>query len=344
MTMLERDIKKLCTALGRDPLLVQGAGGNVSWKEGDTLWIKGSGTWLANAEQDDIFVPVKLPELSCALMVKDFNVRPQLICEHTLRPSIETTLHALMPQTIVIHLHAIHALTYLIYKDSQKIIGELFDKITDERLHVAFVQYHKPGPYLARAVQEALINKPNANIVFLKNHGIVIGADTIGEIKKLLDALLAICAPEEFQNKELSKQTLPNVPHELTGEYECFADINVQALAINLDLYKRLESDWALFPDHVVFLGPKAFTYSSWDHFLESQKECHQPPELIFIKKIGVFNKKNGFSLAKSVQLRCYYDLLSYIKNDASLSPLNADEVEALLTWDAEKLRQQMSN
>ena len=40
-----------------NPLLVQGAGGNVSWKEEDTLWVKASGTWLSDASAEDIFLP-----------------------------------------------------------------------------------------------------------------------------------------------------------------------------------------------------------------------------------------------------------------------------------------------
>jgi rhamnose utilization protein RhaD (predicted bifunctional aldolase and dehydrogenase) len=46
---LQASVINYCSTIGRDPLLVQGAGGNVSWKEGNTLWIKASGTWLADA-------------------------------------------------------------------------------------------------------------------------------------------------------------------------------------------------------------------------------------------------------------------------------------------------------
>ena len=47
----------MCTMFGANPLLVQGAGGNVSWKEEDTLWVKASGTWLSDASAEDIFLP-----------------------------------------------------------------------------------------------------------------------------------------------------------------------------------------------------------------------------------------------------------------------------------------------
>ena len=57
---MKKLISNFCQRIGADPLLVQGAGGNVSWKEGDDLWVKASGTWLADAVSQDIFIPVSL--------------------------------------------------------------------------------------------------------------------------------------------------------------------------------------------------------------------------------------------------------------------------------------------
>ena len=47
--------RALSAALGSDPLRVQGPGGNTSIKDGDVMWIKASGTELANALTEDIF-------------------------------------------------------------------------------------------------------------------------------------------------------------------------------------------------------------------------------------------------------------------------------------------------
>ena len=53
---IREEIEELCNKLGEDQLLVQGAGGNISWKEDDTLWVKASGTWLSKALQENIFL------------------------------------------------------------------------------------------------------------------------------------------------------------------------------------------------------------------------------------------------------------------------------------------------
>lgn len=44
--------------LGRDPLQVQAAGGNTSVKRDGAMWVKASGTWLADARERDIMVAV----------------------------------------------------------------------------------------------------------------------------------------------------------------------------------------------------------------------------------------------------------------------------------------------
>lgn len=42
-------INLLSALLGSNPLLTQGAGGNISLKEREQLWIKASGLWLSQA-------------------------------------------------------------------------------------------------------------------------------------------------------------------------------------------------------------------------------------------------------------------------------------------------------
>ena len=61
------DLRRFSARVGADPRLVQGAGGNTSLKVGGVLWIKASGTWLARAAEDDIFVPVEMAPLLAAV-------------------------------------------------------------------------------------------------------------------------------------------------------------------------------------------------------------------------------------------------------------------------------------
>jgi rhamnose utilization protein RhaD (predicted bifunctional aldolase and dehydrogenase) len=62
-----RALRELSAALGADPLRTQGAGGNTSIKQDGVMWIKASGTWLADALAQDIMTPVRLDPLRKAI-------------------------------------------------------------------------------------------------------------------------------------------------------------------------------------------------------------------------------------------------------------------------------------
>jgi len=49
--------------VGRNINLTQGAGGNISYKSGDILWIKASGFWLSEALTKQIFIPLDIHSL-----------------------------------------------------------------------------------------------------------------------------------------------------------------------------------------------------------------------------------------------------------------------------------------
>jgi len=320
-------VTEYCKAIGTDRMLVQGAGGNVSWKDNNTLWIKASGTWLADAGNRDIFVPVDLPHLQAAITSGDFEISPKLSAKSSLRPSIETLLHALMPHTVVVHVHAIEALVHLVKFDSEYLI--------DESIKWVDVDYHKPGEALARAVYIALDRVEDVNVVFLKNHGVVIGGSDVTEIDKILRSITqsmtsAVCEPVQV--------TIPNYSLDVGDGLQYFPveDIDVHQLAINPILFDRLETDWALYPDHVVFLGAKAEMYANADEFRATHNST--TPELVFIKGFGVFTKQE-FTIAKQAQLRCYYDVLSRLPAACKVNALEEGQVAELLNWDAERYR-----
>ncbi len=62
-----RALLELSTKLGADPLRTQAAGGNTSFKRDGVMWIKASGTWLAEALAKDIMTPVLLEPLRKAI-------------------------------------------------------------------------------------------------------------------------------------------------------------------------------------------------------------------------------------------------------------------------------------
>ena len=330
---LKASVIEYCSTIGADSLLVQGAGGNVSWKDKDTLWVKASGAWLAEAAEKDIFVPVDLPHLQAAIENGDFSVTPRLSGESSLRPSIETLLHALMPHRVVVHLHAIEILAHLVRDNCQTDFQSLLDDFTSW----AIVDYYKPGAALAAAVSAALAQKPSVDVIFLKNHGVVIGGADVAEVSRNLDMLTSALS---ITPASICSKSLPQIPMELgqCDQYAPVQDADIHQLALNADLFNRLDSDWALYPDHIVFLGARAYAYKSWEAFQEESKAKNEQPELVFILGKGVFVKPT-FSKAKHVQLRCYYNVLFRQNTHSSIKVLTNEQIGELLNWDAEQYR-----
>jgi rhamnose utilization protein RhaD (predicted bifunctional aldolase and dehydrogenase) len=339
---MHRKISKFCAEIGKNKLLVQGAGGNVSWKDGDTLWIKGSGAWLSDAIKNEIFVPVNLVEISKFISTKNFDIELKINEAYRYKPSIETTLHALMPQTFVAHLHSVEALRYLVLPNAKAIISRLFSKANIDSQKIAFVDYFKPGAQLAKIVHEIIKKSRDINIIFLRNHGIVVGANSLNEVEELIHTVIATCSGAmNNKNNEIHENIIKTVIEPKNG-YIPLPDSDVQKLALNPYLLKRLKHEWVLYPDHAVFLGANAHLFSSWDHFLSIHSNSQETPELIFIQDGGVFIKPH-FNQAKLAQLRCYYDVISRVENEEILKCLTSKEVDELLNWDAEKNRREIS-
>ena len=243
-----KEVRAYCTYIGTDPLLVQGAGGNVSWKERETLWVKASGAWLAEANDKEIFVPVDLSHLRQAIAAGDFEVSPKVCIESILRPSIETFLHAVMPHKVVIHLHAVEILSPLIRPNSEVEVKRLMGSAVDW----VCVDYFKPGADLATAVHSLIQGSNKKKITFLKNHGVLIGGKSIKEVNEILMNLTSIfkISPQRLLRKNHTER-LPIKFNSHRYVYSDSAELNY--LATNDRLFRRLMEDWALYPDHVVF-------------------------------------------------------------------------------------------
>ncbi|MDN0076831.1 class II aldolase/adducin family protein [Crenobacter sp. SG2303] len=330
---MANQVKSFCSKIGCDPLLVQGAGGNVSWKDGEILWIKASGTWLADAELKEIFVPVDLASLRNAIACGNFSVTPTVLGSSSLRPSIETLLHALMPHPIVVHLHAVEVLAHLVRKNW---LSDMQMLLNDAVAWTA-VPYKKPGADLAAAVNHALQGEAAFRVVFLQNHGIVIGGNNIAEIEATLKLLVDCMRTTPIDHEVYSPSAI-----DIGGGYIPVSDPYLHYLAKDLTLFARLDSQWTLYPDHVVFLGPAAQAYPSIEALHIFLRSAKNRPELIFIKDVGVF-VQSDFSLAKILQLRCYYEVLVRQQHGQEINTLRPQEIGELLNWDAEQYRLALS-
>src|ERR1039458_18083 len=95
-------LRQLTTRIGTDPLLTQASAGNSSTKLDGVLWIKASGKWMVDALNEDILIPLDLPEVirECLQQVVDPAGRYP-------GASMETAMHAVLPHRVVLHVHSV---------------------------------------------------------------------------------------------------------------------------------------------------------------------------------------------------------------------------------------------
>jgi rhamnose utilization protein RhaD (predicted bifunctional aldolase and dehydrogenase) len=328
----------LSARIGADPLLVQGAGGNTSIKEAGTLWIKASGLWLMQARAQDVMVPVALDPLLEALE------RDDPACEKAegfvvaarnpsgLRPSIETTVHALMPQKVVVHVHCVETIATAVQANAEALVAE---KLAD--LPHAFIPYARPGLPLAKAIAARL--RDGVSVLVLGNHGLVVAAETVTEAEALLRESSRRFSAERRGMAMPDKAALLRLA--FGSDYTLPDDEAVHAAATDLESLK-IGTGGNLYPDHVIFLGD-SLAIAAPDETANdtAAKHADAPPVILFPGK-GVLARRD-ITAGALAMARCFADIAARIPEGARLRYLTPAENAELLGWDAEKYRQALN-
>jgi rhamnose utilization protein RhaD (predicted bifunctional aldolase and dehydrogenase) len=316
------ELRDFSARIGADPLLVQAAGGNTSLKSNGVMWIKASGTWLMQAASREIMVPVDLAALLDAVSrddpacetCQDF-VRSDLN-PSGLRPSIETTVHALMPQSVVAHVHCVNTIAWAIQQNSREALAKKLASF-----NWAYVPYARPGRPLAKAISQVL--RPGSNVLVLENHGLAVAAQTVADTEHLLKRVVA----------DLTRPVRPALPTDLDSlakqaqgsDYAPASDPEAHALATD-PVAQAKAYEHVFYPDHVVFVGAGV------------TKAPGDGPAYVVPGK-GVLIRKDA-KPAVEPMMRCLADVMRRVEPDDQLRALTAEDIDRLVNWDAEKYRQ----
>ncbi len=322
MVELEK-LRHLSARVGADPLLVQAAGGNTSLKDGGVMWIKASGTWLKDAEVRDLFVPLDHAAIMAALAKDDPACESCTAFVRTdlngtgLRPSIETTVHALMPQRVVVHVHCINTIAWAIRADAEQRLGEILSGF-----NWAFIPYARPGLPLAGAISARL--RPNVDVLVLGNHGLVVAADSVAEAEALLGRVVRAVTRSARPAAAVDMAALEG--HAAGTAYHPASMPETHALATD-PLALRRGAASVFYPDHVVFLGVGVATSFAGD------------PPLVAIPGAGVLIRHDAKPAIEPMG-RCLADVMRRVDETDPLVALTDQDVDRLVNWDAEKYRQ----
>lgn len=176
--------------IGSDRAVCNWGGGNTSIKtietdfrgrEIEVMWVKGSGSDLATMKAknftglklEDIRPLIEREEMPDAEMV-DYLSQCMIDSKHP-RASIETLLHAFLPFKHVDHTHP-DAIISLCCADNGK---ELAQEIFGDRF--VWVPYVRPGFTLSKMIAEGVQNNPDADLVLMEKHGLVVWGETAKE-------------------------------------------------------------------------------------------------------------------------------------------------------------------
>jgi rhamnose utilization protein RhaD (predicted bifunctional aldolase and dehydrogenase) len=190
---------------GGNPDYVIAGGGNTSFKDGRFLYIKGSGTSLADIKPEDF---VKMDRTALAGIwdkrypeerdAREAAVLADMMAarcpgQEAKRPSVETLLHDIFPYMYVVHTHPslVNGLTCA--QEGEAAVRELFSG------DAIWIPSTNPGYILSRAVRTALEafraeKGRDAKIVFLQNHGVFVGADSAEGIRAVYERIMAVIA------------------------------------------------------------------------------------------------------------------------------------------------------
>ena len=160
---LHKEFLISCRSLSFEYDLIQGAGGNMSYKFDDKIIITSSGYTMSDVSMLNGY---SVCDLECVPINKNQK-----------KPSMEINLHTKIKESVVLHTHPIYLNTILCSQDSEEIMKVILEDYD-------YIPYVSPGKDLANR-----FFKSDNKIVLLENHGLICCGDSF---KNVLDNSLKI--------------------------------------------------------------------------------------------------------------------------------------------------------
>jgi len=334
---------------------VRGGGGNTSFKNDQKLWVKPSGTTLATIKADQFVVldrakvrvlfDTPTPEDSAAREELVKNVMAASVLPDVAgRPSVEAPLHESFTATYVVHTHPALVNGMTCAQQGVDACKRLFPD-------ALWVNYIDPGYTLCMQVRKAMLEYENTNgkqpqILFLKNHGVFIAADTPDEIHSLYDRIMTALRAEYTKAGIAMSLTIPTAETTATQKVtEAITDAFNKEMSIATSGPFRV-AEGPISPDHIVYSKSFAFTEELTNANLKQFEHNHgYLPRVIASNNCiaGVGDSKNVAELALELaqdgalvtRLATAFGGIEYMTDQARLFIEN---------WEVEAYRQKVSS
>jgi len=373
------ELEKLITLsrqFGADIELVQGGGGNTSVKPDEgTLLVKASGTTLRDASAVSFVMvdPVKVLQVLEAddLQALDLKQRDRHVAERInaavldqsgRRPSIETFLHAMLPNKYIVHVHPVlvNALTCM---DG----GEQIAETVFMGLPFLWINYGAPGYPLAMMLKSGVTKCRVAGgelppLIFLENHGVIFSGESPDQICSLSEKVQMVLK-NYFCNRQLNSPCLHSHAAPLNtgplqaafaasgGEGRLIVELSSAKLpaSINDQDWKMMITAAPLYPDHVVYCGEAPLLLQGIDNPEVVLSELNRfVQQFGYLPKVIVDESCRTVFLAGqssteieaiSMMLETHIKVLFNIALKGSPKHLSAEDGAYIANWESEKFR-----
>ena len=343
-------LQEMSNKYGKNPSYVLAGGGNTSYKTADTLYVKGSGTSLATIKAED-FVRLDRAKLDAMWKKKysdDEKTRESEVLAdmmaarlegETRRPSVETLLHNLFPQSFVLHVHpaAVNGMT------CGKAGKQMSEKLFPESV---WVDACKPGYILADICREQLDGYKkrtgkDAYLLFLQNHGVFFAGNSVEEIDDLAEKVMetvnsVISGETEYIGKRLSQY--------LGTEF--YEYLNTPEIA-TFDPSFRSPT-----PDHIVYCKAKYMVIEPnsasdvWKAELSAfESKNGYKPRVIIVNRRGAYvfgTDAKQLDTEKNVFLD-HVKVFANAESFGGYSEMSEELVDFIVNWEVESYRAKVS-
>jgi rhamnose utilization protein RhaD (predicted bifunctional aldolase and dehydrogenase) len=371
-----QDLAALSRYYGANSDYVIAGGGNTSFKDETTLYVKASGASLAEAESES-FVRMDRRLLS-GIWAKTYpeerDAREQAVLadmmaarmsgEEQKRPSVETLLHDLLPFAFVVHTHPALVNGLTCSRDGEKAAAELFGS------ECIWIPSTNPGYILSGQVKAAMdtykkrYGRPAA-VIFLQNHGVFAGADTTAGIQNMYRHIMETVKLRIKREPDLSGEvTGPDCVAGVSGTLEKLAGGKAVRFLCNHEIAALVKSRQSFYPvsapfspDHIVYAGsdplfveaPEGGTEAiagpleaAWKKQVE---KTGREPKIAAVQGLGVFGIGNTLKTA-ALALELFTDAVKvavYTEAFGGVRFMPPDQVDFINNWEVERYRSQVA-
>lgn len=317
--------------VGSMPDYIQSGGGNTSIKIGDMMAVKCSGCQLKEMTLNSGYVLLPYNEIRKIYLNSDRGVSSEkdtaeLVNDSLIkfddlpekRPSVEAGFHALLGN-VVIHSHAIYANIFNCIKDGEIKLKTILNSANIKYLFLPFIN---PSADLAFAIidQQNKLGENFPNVIFLKNHGLIVWADTVEEALKLNSTVLNVL------KNALELGDYPPVDIIDYGSYCISNNAIIKQMLADKALSASIIMQTPLYPDQLVYLNA---------NLGEANK--------LVLSDTATYNCTYNAAYSLEETLLAYAYILKVVNDkNLQLDCMPASGIQFILGWDAEKYRQQM--